>query len=179
MSFSPAPAISPVPLMLSPLSELSLGQQLASAAAVVPASAVWPSANLGIYVPFALPRTMTVLKLWWLNGATVAGNVDVGIYDAALNKVIASGATAQATINVLQAVDIADTVLPGPANYYMALSASLGTATFFRTTPVIEALKAMGCAQQASAHPLPASLTLAAIAQAYLPIFGLAFRTLT
>lgn len=175
--FYPAPAITPVPLILSPLSELSIGLQLASNAAVVPASAVWPSANLGIYVPFALPRTMTVLKLFWVNGATVAGNVDCGIYDASLNKIISTGAVAQATINVAQSVDITDTVLPGPANYYMCLSASLATATFFRTTPVVSILKASGMAQQASAHPLPASLTLAAVANAYVPIFGLAFRT--
>lgn len=137
------------------------------------ASAVWPSANLAVYVPFVLRRQITVTQLFWYNGATASGNVDVGIYTADGARIVSSGSTAQGTINVLQAVDITDTPI-GPGLYRMALAVNNGTATMFAAASGLIALfSSAGVTQQATAFALPATSTIATATFDYLPVFGL------
>lgn len=89
------------------------------------------TANRAYVTPFTLRRPVVVTKLGWINGGTAAGNVDVGIYDNNLDKIISTGSTAQSGTNAKQTVDITDTAL-SPGIYYIAISASDGTATFAR-----------------------------------------------
>lgn len=136
-------------------------------------SAVYPSANLAIYVPFVLRRQITVAQLFWYNGATVSGNVDVGVYTADGVRITSTGSTAQATINVVQSVNITDVTI-GPGLFRMALAMDNATGTLFAVaTTLLAFLKATGVTQQATAFALPATATIASATFDYLPVFGL------
>lgn len=113
------------------------------------------TANQAYFQPFRIDVGMTAVKMCYVVGATAAGNVDLGIYDAEFNLLVSSGATAQGTINTLQELDITDTVLR-PGSYWMAISASIGTATAF-ASPVVDetSVPALAMYMQATAHPLP------------------------
>lgn len=130
------------------------GQAQSLGAAV---SAVWPVANKAYFYPFRLSDWATAYQLLFWVGATSNGNIDVGIYDSQKNLIVSSGSTAMsATIDTVQELNIADTVLP-PGDYLLAASCSSGTGTCFRgganadelfmtTSPVYE---------QTTAIPLP------------------------
>jgi hypothetical protein len=174
----PLPSLTePSRMFVTAWSRLSIGGELAALAVAAPASVAWGTANLARFVPFVLPRPVTVLKMFWYNGATVSGNVDVGIYNESLTRLVSMGSTAQVTINVIQEANVTDIELPA-GRYYMALASSSATATFFCGVPSIQLGKSLGLAQQASALPLPATATLVANAAAILPYFGFATRTL-
>jgi len=92
----------------------------------------WPLAKHIVYAPIFVDQTVTITQIGWLNGATVTGNGDAGIYSdvagAPLTKLVSTGATALSGGTAVQAVDIADYVLPGPACYWLAFTASSGDA---------------------------------------------------
>lgn len=137
------------------------------------ASAVWPAANRAIYIPFELDRAMLVTQMYCQNGATTAGNVDVGIYAGDGTRRVSSGSTAQSGTNAVQTFDITDTWL-GPGVYYMALASDSGSATFFRLAHgAPNDWLVWGGLQQAAAFPLPATATFAVNTTIYLPAFGL------
>jgi hypothetical protein len=143
-----------------------------------PPSSLVVNQNQIHYAPFYLPIGATVRKLWWLNGATVNGHIDVGIYREDLTRVISTGSTTQTGANVIQEVDIADTYLP-PGRYYMAIVSDSATATLWRTTgPAGVYVKSLGTAQQTATFPLPDPAVPAATASGFTWVFGLAFRTL-
>lgn len=142
------------------------------------AATVWPSANLGIFLPFKLKGEFLVTKLYWLNGGTAAGNVDIGIYQAQPQAgtaalVVSTGATAQSGVSALQKVTLGTAKLLSPGAYYLGLSASLGTATFQDLVLDVSTMRMVGCGQMAAAHPLPNTVTFAAITAAYWPMMGL------
>jgi hypothetical protein len=142
-----------------------------------PASAVWPSTNLAIFVPFRISQPISANLLWVANGAAVSGNVDVGIYDVAGTRLVSSGSTAQAGVSVIQTFNIADTWL-GAGLFYLAMAMNNTTGTTLRTAlSATFALKIYGCAEQASAFALPATATFATSTQNYVPYFGLTGRT--
>lgn len=138
------------------------------------ASAAWPAANRAIYVPIALAAPYRVQRVWWINGATANGNVDCGIYratDAGGDLLASTGAVAQSGTDVPQYASLA--LLLGPGEYYLGLSLSSGTGTTHRIAASIPVSRICGMLQQATAHPLPSSITPAVVATAYLPAFGL------
>ncbi len=141
-------------------------------------SAVWPTANLALYMPMRIVAPYLVKTLWWANGATVTGNVDCGVYTGEGTLLFNAGSTAQATINTIQKVSLGTAVLLVPGTYYLALNSSSGSATFQRTALTAQVALAAGQAQQAvGAVTLPATATFAATAQAYQPFFGIANAT--
>lgn len=163
------------PVISSISLEAAGGIAIANYSPNVPASTVHPATNRAIFVPFSITGRYPVTKVWWTNGATISGNVDVGVYSDDGALILHAGTTAQATANVIQSVTLATAVVLNPASYYMALEASSATATFFAGVTVARALTLVGLAQQAvGSMPLPNSFTLAAPASAYLPIFGIA-----
>lgn len=135
------------------------------------ASAAWPSASLAIYIPFRSAIPVLVTHMLVLNGSTVNGNVDIGIYDTAGTRLVSTGAVAQSGVSTVQSIDITDTLI-GPGQFYLAMSHSSGTATTLRMPITADFLRVFGCAMEASAHPLPATATFTTIDQAYLPIIG-------
>lgn len=180
MSYS-QPALDLPPLVLTIQSQECLGSPLAQRAGN-PSSGAWPSSNRAIYVPFSLRITATVVKVFWANGATASGNVDMGIFASTSGKpgalVISTGSTAQSGTATLQTIDIADTQLVGGVLYYMALVNSGTTGTFYRyTTPIATVATMMGCCQSATSLPLAANPTIATLTSAYTPMFGLVFDT--
>jgi hypothetical protein len=164
--------------MITPISWCSLGVQLSALSNGTATSQTWPTANKALYFPFTLDESTTFTKAFWMNGATVSGNVDIGIYNEAGTRQVSMGSTAQATINSIQEVNIADTTLAA-GRYYMALSCDNTTATFY-TWLLSSALysKVLGAAEQTTAFVLPASFTLATPTTANIPVFGFSIRTL-
>jgi hypothetical protein len=79
-------------------------------------------------------------RISWTNGATVAGNVRVGIYGPLVTEetclgaslIVESASTAQAGVNVVQSITISATLEPG--RYYIAWQSDDNTATFMRST---------------------------------------------
>lgn len=142
--------------------------------AAAPASATYPSANLAIYIPVFIPWTMQVQGGGWVNGSSVAGNADFGIYSADGVRLASRGSTARSGASAPQLDDFASTLLLPPGRYYMAHSASSGAAnTSWMNTSITSATgKTLGLLQQASAHPLPATMTPAAWASTGYPLIG-------
>jgi hypothetical protein len=171
----------PAPVTISPFSLNALGVDIAAAGMAAPASAALGTINLGRGYPFWVPEPILVVKLWAYNGATANGNTDVGVYSVDGRLLVSNGAAAQSGTSQLQEFNITDTVL-GRGWFYMALSTSSATATFFTigasNATYLQLLKAAGCWQATSAHALPATITFAALAAALLPVCGLSARTL-
>lgn len=136
-----------------------------------PASLAFPASNDALMVPFYLNNAVTIKRLWTANGGTASGNIDVGIYSRDSERIVSSGSTAQSGTNGLQFFDVTDFVL-GPGKYYMAVAMDNTTGTLFRTNTVVVRLLMLGMAKQASAFPLPASITPAPLTAAYLPLIG-------
>lgn len=140
------------------------------------ASAVWPTANLAIAVPAELHVGQTINQLMISNGAAVSGNVDAGLYLPDGTRIVSKGSTAQAGTSVIQALDVTDTYV-APGLIYMVQAMDNTTGTFQRpATPAVTA-GAMGVLQMATAFPLPATMTFAAMAQVGVPNISAFFRT--
>lgn len=130
-------------------------------------SNVAPTANRAYYIPFDICDEFTVTTMFWVNAGSVgAANVDVGIYDEDGTRLVSSGAIATAGANVVQVVDVADTILPA-GTYYFALSKSATTTmmsalwTLGVPTTVWGRATAAGLYIEEAAHPLPAAAVFA------------------
>lgn len=131
------------------------------------AGAVWPSANLALYMPVLVTERVTVYHMG-TEVTTQAGNIDVGIYDEALNRLVNAGTTATAVAGI-QDLDIADTAI-GPGLVYFAMVCDSTTAAFRRISADGVLLRTCGMAQQAlGSASLPSSATFAANANGYVP----------
>ncbi len=174
-----APEFRPTSAIISPYSFEAIGEIVAAMQQASPASATVPSTNLCIFVPFLIHEPATIAKVWWSNGATANGNIDVGCYDEAGNRLIAAGATAQGTVSVLQEVDVTDTLIR-PGRFYMGINFTGATATLISITLPLGAAQAAGIVTQTGQTSLPNPATFAnpGGAHTFLPNFGLAFRTL-
>jgi hypothetical protein len=168
------PSVSPLSVphlagSLSPLNNLNPLAGLGFMADPTVANAVYPSANYAIFSPVVVPQTVTVYQMAWGNGVP-SGNVDVGIYDIAGNRLVSSGSTAGAGSSTTQAVDITDTVL-NPGIYFFAIACDNTTATFWRVAWNLELLRGSGVQGVASSFPLPSTVTYANPTQGYwLPV---------
>lgn len=131
-----------------------------------PAGASWPNANQAVYIPFSIPFTYQVKRVFWANGTTAAGNSSMAFMSADGGQRLATtGAVANSGASSLQYVNL-DFIL-SPGSYYLAYSND-GTASRVTLLSTISANfgRHMGCYQQASAHPIPSSMTPAQYASA-------------
>jgi hypothetical protein len=157
-------------------SPLVMGGFMASQV-IGPSVAVWPAANLAICVPFCLPAAQTVRHMAWCNGGAVSGNVDAGVYNEDGTKVITTGSTAQAGLNVLQIAAVTATPLAA-GSYFMVLCSDNITGQWLRVAAIGAAnLQGSGLQQAAAAVPLGATLTLANPANAFIPWFAVGFSS--
>lgn len=140
-------------------------------------TAVWPSANLAIYVPVIVQHTVVVTKLWYGNGTTGTGNYDIGLYDAAGTALLRKGSTAKPTTGTEIVWDCTDTTLRAGL-YYLALASDSGSDTFNRANPSQPVPGALGVYTEASAFTLPATATFAVSAGSYIPAIGMLLNTL-
>lgn len=172
----------PVSPILTPWSPESLGSAAPAIARTLGlvASAAWFSANLAFYYPFRLSSWATAYQLLFWVGATSSGNIDVGIYDSQLNRIVSAGSTAMsATVNTVQEINITDTVLP-PGDYFIGGVCSNTTGTVFLTSLADESiLSAMPIYEEANALPLPNPATPVVSTQSTPPIvaIGIQFRS--
>jgi hypothetical protein len=133
----------------------------------------WPSANLAIYVPVAIPTRCVVFALWFAGGSTGTGNVDMGLFDATGAAVISVGAVAKAASSNEQRIDVTDTVV-GPGLYYIGISSNSGTDTFYRQSSPAPIQTARGLLTEAAAYPLPSTATWAVLQTLdFQPVVGL------
>ena len=144
--------------------------------AVFTTSITWTTANDAIYIPFYIQVSLTAYQMAIENAATVAGNVDVGIYDVNGVQLVSSGSVAMAGATAIQTLDITDTVL-NPGTYYMAFASNSTTATFFgNSAATAEFLRMYGVRQQATAFALPATATFAVPTRTQVPNLAIATK---
>lgn len=138
-----------------------------------PSAAVWPTANLAIYVPIRISSRVVVQKFWFGSGSAGSGNVDMGLYDAAGVAVISVATAAKGAANTEQVIDVTDTAV-GPGLYYIGLSSDSGTDTYSRWSLTAPSAAAAGVYTEAAAYPLPSTATFALDqANTYVPLVGL------
>lgn len=142
----------------------------ASEAAAVGNMRTWPYSNLGSqlwsqnfarYFPFTVTQGVTVYKMALMTGSTANGNVDMGIYDSAKNKIVSTGSKTQAAANTLQVEDVTDTYLP-PGDYFLAGQSDSATATSMAVGSADELIfpHSVWYVQNVGSFPLPATATL-------------------
>lgn len=164
--------------IITPLSFCSLGVDMAGMVGANFASGTYPAANRALACPFEIAAPFLVRKVFWFNGATTTStSADVGVYTEAGALVVSGGGTAISGANATQEVDVTDTVLK-PGRYWLAYAQNGTTATPMLSATAAAVLRAMGCAQMASAYVLPSTFTPAAVASAAFPLMGIASRTL-
>jgi hypothetical protein len=139
-------------------------------------STAWGTANLAIYSPIWLPFRYPARNFFVYNGATLGGNLDVGIYNQDGTLIWSAGSTAQAGTSALQF--FAKDILLEPGCYFLALSSNSTTATYFcNGSGSATKNRELGVLQQTSAFALPATATFAAAAQARIPLIGFTWQS--
>lgn len=131
------------------------------------------TAQLAVYVPMRFSVAIPVKKLWWVNGSNVTGNIDVGIYDSAGNKLVSTGAIAGGTASQIGSADVTDLILP-PGEYFFAgwqsSTGRFGGVAFIGGT---NHMQITGVRTQASlASGLPSSATMVSPTAGYVPVLG-------
>jgi hypothetical protein len=137
-------------------------------------SAVW-TANLLIFIPLLLAQPTLVAQFWWMNGAAVNGNTDVGVYtEDGQTKLGGTGSTLNSGTSQIQVVDVADFRLAADTRYWLALGSDSGTQAYSRNNLIVGGLDYIGVKQQAAgwSSGLPTTVTPAAPTVAILPNFG-------
>ena len=140
------------------------------------AAAATPTANKAFYMPIYMAEGGTIVQ-FWVQNAVVAGNVDIGLYNAdTLVRIVSAGSTAMSGANVLQIFDTTDTYV-GPGRYYLGFACdTVTTATFMRATPALALCRFFGLVTQTTAFPLPNPMVPATNANAFWPICGFSYR---
>lgn len=130
---------------------------------------VWPTANTAYFVPFSVPvGGFLVTAIGWANGTTVGGNIDAGVYLPSGVQVFHTGNTAASgSTGQVQLVTV-NAFLPY-GNYYMALvddtSGATSNISQFGASGTGN-VRSLGVVSMASASPLPAQATFAALGTA-------------
>lgn len=144
----------------------------------VPTSTAWPLANLALFVPFEIYRWWTLQNFLAVNGATVSGNVDVGVYDDDGERLVSMGSTAQSGTSAEQLFNLADYPLsPTTPNCYLAMSMDNTTGTVQAWTPTAPFAACLGVLEMTSAFPLPPTATFALSTRAFIPELTLLARS--
>lgn len=145
------------------------------------ASLTWPVADTAFYVPMWIPWPYLVERVFWVNGtSTTTVNMDFGIYNADGTRIYSTGATAEGTVSVPQYTTPSTDILLVPGRYYFGLMCSSVTAARGgqgTTTGTVARYRMAGILQQATANPLPATMTPSAVANVCLPICGVTRTT--
>lgn len=176
----------PDDIIIGPLSNCAIGNEitgLTSGFGTV-GTLAWPAASRILAYPFTLIEPYLVRKVWWQNGGTAAGtdSTDVGVFtEDGVTKLVSSGSTAATGTNVVQEVDVTDTLIY-PGRYWCCAIQGGTTNTRAGINVAATLLRVCGCAQMAgSGSTLPAgggtNFVPAAVAGTGLAFFGIACRT--
>lgn len=163
-------------VVITSLSHEAVGIERSANTGAAGGVAAWPTSNKAIFVPIVVHNAFVAVKMFVIIGAA-SGNIDVGIYDDQKNRIVSSGATAQAGSTAIQEFDITDTTL-NPGRYYMAVAADNTTGTIFRHafSNVIWA-GGSGMLMQTSAYTLPNPANWVAAVDVYVPYVAVTGRT--
>jgi hypothetical protein len=121
--------------------------------------------------------------MWWYNGTTSAGNIDVGIYTVntggtTVTRLCSTGAVAQGTVSILQSANItAGNIRLEPGTYYLAIANSSTGTLFGRVVPTTAANAQYAFGWQTAATSggtgtLATTLTAATWTGLRYPVFG-------
>jgi len=138
----------------------------------------WGTQYRAIYVPVRVPYPGVVKEMWVNTGSTGAGNIDVGLYDAAGTRLVSTGSTAHGAGNTLVAFEVTDTTIQAGL-YYLALNNDTTTDTFRALTTSAALTMISGVLSETlGAVTLPATATWAVdTTLAFLPKMGALFVT--
>jgi hypothetical protein len=148
------------------------GRERTAQSGATPASAVWPAAQEAIYIPFSIPEAATFTRGYVYNGATAAGNWDIGIYDESGNRLASSGAVAMSGTNAIQVIAFTASVTLQPGRYYMALVNDNATATVFASAANLTYIHSGPYLQTSAGTTLPTTATFATWVSTIHPCFG-------
>lgn len=118
------------------------------------------TANSSLYTPVHMPWVYPVRRVFWMNGATVAGNCDFGIYTPDGAKIYSTGTTAMSGASAPQFVTVGTPFSLTPGLYYFGFATDSATASFGGYSTTTGRSKMAGILQQAT-YPLPATATFA------------------
>jgi hypothetical protein len=159
--------------------EHGIGDSIAALQWTVNADNVQNQASIANLIPLYITEYQSSVSFFIVNGATIAGNIDLGLYDSAFGKIVTTGSTAQAGVSIPQSIALVTKLRPG--RYYWAWSSNSATASFQSLGTSSSLARAAGCLQMAAAFPLPTTITPAALADGvvyHLPLGGISMRTL-
>jgi hypothetical protein len=115
------------------------------------------TANMAQYIPFWLPCAFTIRGIFWMNGSTVTGNGDFGIYSLEGVKLGSTGSTALTGISQLQGVTLSTALNLDRGIYFMA-AVSDGATRYTNTTFGSAAdVSKVGVFEESSVFPLPST----------------------
>jgi hypothetical protein len=126
---------------------------------------------------FKISVEFPITYFWWINGATVNGNVSMGVYDQDGNLIISCGTVAQSGASSLQSAAPSATTILGPGKYWMGFATSSTTSTFTIQNNSIASSRAAGWRSHAvtagNGVPVPSTLTFAAANSSVNPFVGI------
>lgn len=122
-------------------------------------SNLWATANKARYFFISVQETFDIRVFAWLNGGTVNGNVDAGLYDINFNLVVSTGSTAMAGASQVQKVTLGSVTSINPGGYYLAFASSSATNSFFvQNLANLNSAEQYNAFEQLTAFPLPATM---------------------
>jgi hypothetical protein len=165
---------------LTPLfvSTLGLNSAVTVAAKLTPPAGPGPLtwvANQAVFMPVVLPWPYQVRRVFWQNGSTITtSNADFGIYTEDGTRLYSTGSTALSGTNTPQFVSPTAFLLSPGAYYFAYVCDNTTNRSFGFSIFTTTAQRQAGILQQASALPLPASMSSAGAAtQAVYEICGI------
>lgn len=98
-------------------------------------ASVAPGANGVVHHPLVLAYPFTVRQFYWMNGTTVAGNTDMGVYSEDGSALLAStGTVLNAGSNGLQVVSITPVTLPANRRLWLTIGSDNASHQYQRFT---------------------------------------------
>ncbi len=177
----------PSPPVITAVSRGALGgSMIVRMGGTTPATGTSPwsdAANSLLAFPFVIEVDTTFYKGFWVNGSAAGGNSEVGIWDAAYNKIVTTGSVAGSGNSVPQAAAFASSATPKlqPGLYYAGMAHSATTTNQLARMSCGSSglLQAAGCWKQAgiTLGSLAATATPGDMTNAVFPFFGLITRT--
>jgi len=144
------------------------------------ASRAYPTVNKGLFYPFWLEKPMLAQQMAYCAGNTIAGNVDVGIFDIKGNLLVSSGGTAMAGgAGSFQIINITDTLLA--QGYYMkGIACDSITATMIASNVGPQVGASFGFCEQLTAYPFSTGAnpaTFVRLATSYVVALSVNFKS--
>lgn len=152
---------------LQVITPMSPGGPASGFGAFTVASRTWPAGDKAIYSPLTIDHPVIARKLIWTSGSVVAGNADIGLYDAGGRRLVSQGSVLVVGTNTLEVYDISPDLYLDVGTFYLALvMSSVVCQVYAGTTTNAEGGQIIGQFEQASALPLPATATPASMSSA-------------